>query len=98
MERSFMTLHLCLCCYNFAVGRYSLLYTLILQIPSFYVSIGVFRKNLVIWQYIKNKEEFHYLTTPSTHFLRLYDVRHMEKDNSDSEKTRCRHYMGYSFD
>ena len=41
--------------------------------------------------------EMIYLTTHSTH-LRLYDVRHMVKDHSDSErgKTCCRH-MCYSF-
>ena len=38
-----------------------------------------------------------YLTMHSTHFiLRLYGVRHMVKDHSDSEETRCCH-MGYSF-
>ena len=30
--------------------------------------------------------------------LRLYGVRHMVKDHSDSEReTRCHHHMGYSF-
>ena len=33
----------------------------------------------------------------NTFYLRLYGVRHMVKDHSDSERgTRCRH-MGYSF-
>ena len=33
----------------------------------------------------------------NTFYLRLYGVRHMVKDHSDSEKgTRCRH-IGYSF-
>ena len=44
-------------------------------------------------------KELFYLTTHSTHFiLRLYGVKHMVKDHSDSEReeTRCRH-MGYSF-
>ena len=38
--------------------------------------------------YIHQRErEMFYLTTHSTHFyLRLYDVRHMVKDHSDSEK------------
>ena len=46
----------------------------------------------------KERKEMFYLTTHSTH-LRLYGVRHMVKDHSDSERgeeTRCRH-MGYSF-
>ena len=35
----------------------------------------------------RNKKEMFYLTTHSTHFyLRLYGVRHMVKDHSDSEK------------
>ena len=43
----------------------------------------------------RRKEIFH-LTTHSTH-LRLYGVRHMVKDPSDSERgNRCRH-IGYSF-
>ena len=33
----------------------------------------------------------------NTFYLRLYGIRHMVKDHSDSEKeTRCRH-IGYSF-
>ena len=32
----------------------------------------------------------------NTFYLRLYDVRHMVKDHSVREETRCRH-MGYSF-
>ena len=44
----------------------------------------------------EREREMFYLTTHSTHFyLRLYGVRHMVKDHSDSE-TRCRH-IGYSF-
>ena len=39
-----------------------------------------------------------YLTMHSTHFmLRLYDVRHMVKNHSAREETRCHHYMGYTF-
>ena len=32
----------------------------------------------------------------NTFYLWLYGIRHMVKDHSDSEETRCRH-MGYSF-
>ena len=32
----------------------------------------------------------------NTFYLRLYGVKHMVKDHSDREETRCRH-MGYSF-
>ena len=32
----------------------------------------------------------------NTFYLRLYGVRHMVKDHSDSEETCC-HHMGYSF-
>ena len=38
-----------------------------------------------------------YLTTHSTHFyLRLYCIRHMVKDHSAREETRC-HHIVYSF-
>ena len=30
-------------------------------------------------------------------YLRLYGVRHMVKDHSDSERETCCHHMGYSF-
>ena len=45
-----------------------------------YISVGN------IYLYWKGKEML-YLTTHSTHYLRLYSVRHMVKDHSD--------YMGY---
>ena len=36
---------------------------------------------------VREREKMFYLTTHSTHFyLRLYGVRHMVKDHSDSEK------------
>ena len=39
-----------------------------------------------IYSYVGRKEMF-YLTTHSTHFyFRLYGIRHMVKDHSDSEK------------
>ena len=41
-----------------------------------------------IWmnEYANGRKEIFYLTTYSTHFLLLYGVRHMVKDNSDSER------------
>ena len=33
----------------------------------------------------------------NTFYLRLYGVRHMVKDHSDSERETCCHHMGYSF-
>ena len=40
-----------------------------------------------IYGYMEGRKEMFYLTTHSTHFiLRLYGVRHMVKDHSDSEK------------
>ena len=40
-----------------------------------------------IYSYMEGREEIFYLTTHSTHFiLRLYGVRHMVKDHSDSER------------
>ena len=34
----------------------------------------------------EGRKYFFYLTTHSTHYLRLYGVRHMVKDHSDSER------------
>ena len=48
---------------------------------------------------LHGRKEMFYLTMHSTHFqLWLYDVGHMVKDHSDSERgTCCHHCMGYSF-
>ena len=35
--------------------------------------------------------------TLNTFYLRLYGVRHMVKDHSDSRKEACCRHMGYSF-
>ena len=46
----------------------------------------------------EGRKEMFYLTTHSTHFiLRLYGIRHMVMDHSDSEKGNPLHHMGYSF-
>ena len=51
----------------------------------------------VIYIVLKGRNEMLYLTTHSTHFIYGYIVRHLVKDNSDSEReTRFRH-MDYSF-
>ena len=49
---------------------------------------------------MEGRKEMFYLTTHSTHFyLRLYGIRHMVKDHSDSEKGNPQppHTVGYSF-
>ena len=47
----------------------------------------------------EGSKEMFYLTTHSTHFyLWLYGIGHMVKTTQiGREKTRCHHYMGYSF-
>ena len=51
--------------------------------------------------FTENKKEGNVLVndTLNTFYLRLYGIRHMVKDHSDSkrEETRCCHYMGSSF-
>ena len=55
---------------------------------------------------LEGRKEMYYLTTHSTHFyLRLYGVRHMVKDHSDSEKgnplpphRQWVHYLQYRSD
>ena len=53
-------------------------------IPEPSVDIGIERNSST---HTRPLREMFYLTTHSTHFyLRLYGVRHMVKDHSDSEK------------
>ena len=51
-----------------------------------------------IFKTIRKEGNVLFNDTLNTFYLRLYGVRHMVKDHSDSEreKTRC-HHMGYSF-
>ena len=55
---------------------------------TFYLRLyGIWLRTILIVE--KREREMFYLTTHSTHFiLRLYGVRHMVKDHSDSEIER----------
>ena len=74
-------------------GRRSLvvsgLWSFVLWLPARYVHGGL---------YLDRKEgNVLFNDALNTFYLRLYGVRHMVKDHSDSEKeNRCRH-IGYSF-
>ena len=47
---------------------------------------GVIHEVITVFTENRERKEMFYLTTHSTHFyLRLYGVRHMGKDHSDSE-------------
>ena len=51
-----------------------------------YMASDIWLRTILIVRKEREREMF-YLTTHSTHFyLRLYGVRHMVKDHSDSEK------------
>ena len=86
-------LHVCVCvcvCVSVCVCKHALLsynvfkYT---KMSSWYKKMQVSMATCDKSEMVTGRKEMFYLTTHSTHFyLRLYGVRHMVKDHSDSEK------------